>query len=590
MKGIHDATIRSGATGADGDGGELLAARALARAVPDLVLRLTRDGVIHDPGAGPSRVRRSRYAHLLGRRLSETVPAEVASRMRELVDRADARGAAQSAEILLPERRRVRHLETCVVPDGGSGFLVFLRDVTRRRQRDGHVSPLADQDAQTGLPSRTRFVQRLEEGLARARRNRESVAVAILRFDLFREFVNEYGEALGGRILRTFAGALSGSLRETDVLARIAPNELALLLTGVASRHATTLVVRRILDLISQGVAVDGRIVHLTACAGIAHAGQDGGDGVSSLLKQADLALSHARRMGRNQLLTFSAEMSQSVVRRIGMEAELVEAVEKHRFIVHYQPAVDLWTGRIVGAEALVRLEHPQRGLVPPLEFIPLAEETGVIVAITEQIMRAACREALAWQGDGDAPVVLAVNFSGRDFQDVSLPARVSSILRETGLAPELLEIEITESVAMRDLQRTLHVLQGLREVGMRVAIDDFGTGYSSLAYLRRFPIHQLKIDRAFIKDMMENPGDRAIVNAVIGMAHALQMEVLAEGVERQDQMEYLLSKGCDRAQGYHFGKPVPATEFRALLERQRTGQQGAPGTGGRGTAGRGVA
>jgi EAL domain-containing protein (putative c-di-GMP-specific phosphodiesterase class I) len=270
--------------------------------------------------------------------------------------------------------------------------------------------------------------------------------------------------------------------------------------------------------------------------------------------------------------------MSKSVSRRIWLESELADAVENRRFIVHYQPAVDLRTGRIIGAEALVRLMHPETGLVPPMEFIPLAEETGIIVAITEQVVREVCRQLKAWQEEGLPPLVVAVNLSGRDFQNAALAAKVSGLVREAGIDPALLEIEITESVAMHDFKRTLHILQGLRAEGMRVAIDDFGTGYSSLAYLKRFPIQTLKIDRAFIKDMMDNPQDRAIVNAIIGMAHAMEMEVLAEGVERLDQLEYLLDKGCDRAQGYHFGKPVPAEEFKAMVLRQDTTQGSVPG------------
>jgi EAL domain-containing protein (putative c-di-GMP-specific phosphodiesterase class I) len=299
---------------------------------------------------------------------------------------------------------------------------------------------------------------------------------------------------------------------------------------------------------------------------------------VSSLLKQSDVALSRARRMGRNQVQVFSPEMSRSVSRRIGMEADLADAVEKHRFIVHYQPAVDLWTRRIVGAEALVRMTHPETGLVPPMEFIPLAEETGIIVAITEQVVREACRQLKAWQDQGLPRLVVAVNLSGRDFQNSALAAKVSAIVRDAGIDPSLLEIEITESVAMHDFKQTLHILQGLRAEGMRVAIDDFGTGYSSLAYLKRFPINTLKIDRAFIKDMLDDPQDQAIVNAILVMAHAMNMEVLAEGVERPEQLEYLLAKGCDRAQGYHFGKPVPAQEFQSMLLRQKPAQGSASG------------
>ena len=552
--------------------------QALLQAIPDLVLRVSRDGVIRDARMEQGRVRRSRYERYLGKNLSEVVPSETARKVLELVERAIATTGLHAAEFQLPEIRRVRHLEVRMIGSGDSEAIAFLRDNTRRKQREGRLAPPVFNDMLTGLPNRTRFVQRLEEELARTRRYQERFAVAILRFDLYREFVNEYGENVGGRILRSFAGALSGSLRDTDMVARISPNEFGLLLTNLESKYATTMVVQRILDLLSQGVPVDNMNVHFTACAGITLVGHDGTDTVSSLLKQSDVALSRARRMGRNQVQVFSPEMSKSVSRRIWLEAELADAVEKRRFIVHYQPAVSLRTGRIIGAEALVRLMHPETGLVPPMEFIPLAEETGIIVEITEQVLREACRQLRAWQDEGLPPLVVAVNLSGRDFQNAALAAKVSGLVRAAGIDPARLEIEITESVAMHDFKRTLHILQGLREEGIRVAIDDFGTGYSSLAYLKRFPIQTLKIDRAFIKDMMDNPQDRAIVNAIIGMAHALEMEVLAEGVERQDQLGYLLDKGCDRAQGYHFGRPVPPEEFKAMVLGQDTTPGSVPG------------
>jgi diguanylate cyclase (GGDEF)-like protein len=542
--------------------------RALMQAIPDLVLRISREGVLLDPRTVQARVRRTRYERHLGRNLAEVVPPDVAAQAMELVERTLSAGGLHTGEFLLPESRRVRHLEVRTIGSGGSEVIAFLRDVTRKRQREQRLAPLAFNDPQTGLPNRARFVQRVEEELARSRRHQERFTIAILRFDLFREFVNEYGENAGHRVLRMFASVLSGSLRETDMIARISPNEFGLLLTRLETKYSTTMVVRRILDLVSQGITVDGVNVHFTACAGVTLVSPDGTDTVSTLLKQADVALSRARRMGRNQVQFFSPEMSRSVSRRMGLEAELAEAVEKRRFVVHYQPAVDLWTRRIVGAEALVRMLHPETGFVPPMEFIPLAEETGIIVAITEQVIQEACRQMKAWQTEGLPPLVVAVNLSGRDFQNVGLAAKVAGLVREAGLDPGLLEIEITESVAMHDFSRTLHALQGLREEGVRVAIDDFGTGYSSLAYLKRFPIQTLKIDRAFINEMMENPQDRAIVNAIIGMAHALNMEVLAEGVERSDQLQYLLDRGCDRAQGFHFGKPVPAAEFQAMVAR----------------------
>jgi len=295
--------------------------RALLQAIPDLILRVSRDGVILGAQMEQGRVRRSRYEPFLGKNLSEVVPPEVAEKAMELVKRALATSGLHTAELQRPEVRRIRHLEARATRSGEAEITVFLRDVTRRRQREGRLAPVVLHDPLTGLPNRARFVQRLEEELARSRRYQERFAVAILRFDLFREFVNEYGENVGGHILRSFAEALSGSLRETDMVARISPNEFGLLLTKLESKYSTTMVVQRILELLSQGVTVDKMIVHLTACAGITLVSQDGKESVSSLLKQSDVALSRARRLGRNQVQVFSPEMARNVSRRIGRRA-----------------------------------------------------------------------------------------------------------------------------------------------------------------------------------------------------------------------------------------------------------------------------
>jgi diguanylate cyclase (GGDEF)-like protein/PAS domain S-box-containing protein len=550
--------------------------RALLQAIPDLILRVSREGQILGAHMERKRVRHSRYEAYLGRNLSEFMPPDAAERAMGMLERALASGELHGAEFQLPEGQRVRQLEARMAGGGSSEVIVFVRDVTRRKRREERLAYLAFNDPLTGLPNRTRLVERLQEELARWRRHKQRFAVAILRIDLFREIIDEYGQALGDRLLRTLADLLRVGMRETDMVARIAHNEFGLLITGLDGEFAASKAVQRVLQLLSRGISVDQKDYYLTACMGVSLVGPDGEATVVSLLKQADIALGRARRLGRNQVQLFSKEMSDSISRRIELEAELGTAIDQDQFVVHYQPEVDVRTGRIVGAEALVRWMHPTKGLVPPMQFIPLAEETGIIVAITEHVTGAACRQARAWQEEGFPPLVVAVNVSGRFFREPRLAGAISDILRESGLAPGHLEIEITESVAMSDSERTIEVLQALHGEGIRVAIDDFGTGYSSLAYLRRFPIQQLKIDQAFIKDMMDNREDRAIVDAVIGMAHAMGMEVLAEGVERTEQLEYLRSKGCDKAQGYLFGRPVPAEEFRELLRRQQQ-DEGVP-------------
>ena len=290
------------------------------------------------------------------------------------------------------------------------------------------------------------------------------------------------------------------------------------------------------------------------------------GDSPETLVKNADIAMFRAKAQGRDTLQVFSEEMSAALEERARMEKGLRRAIEKNEFVVHYQPEIDLRTGRIVGAEALVRWQTPDRGMVSPMMFIPLAEETGAIIPMSEWIIRTACAQAKAWQGQGYSPFRISVNVSARLFQQYDLARSILDILGETGLGPESLELEITESVAMQNLESTLETLWKLNGLSIRVAMDDFGTGYSSLAYLKKFPIQLLKIDRAFIKEMDRNPEDRTIVKAIIAMAQALDIEVIAEGVERIEQLDLLKSFGCDLAQGFLFSRPVPAAEFTELL------------------------
>jgi len=550
--------------------------RALLQAIPDLVLRISRDGAILEvqgpPGGG-----RAVAVRLDGKSLGEVMPAKSLKSALAVLEKAIGTGGIHSLEFSLPHRRGDRHLEARVVSGGASEAIAFVRDITRRKWREKRLAYLAYHDPLTGLPNRARFLERLKEELARKRRYGGQPAVAILKLDIFREIVKEYGRPAGERILRTVAQRLSPGLRETDLVARIAYAEYAVLLGGEVDAHAASAAVRRLLDLFADGIEVDDRTVFVTACAGVTLCLPEYGDDPSVLLKQADTALIRARALGRDTLQMFSREMSESISRRLEMEAGLRTAVRLRQFVVYYQPVVDLRTGRIVGAEALVRWMHPEKGLVPPLAFIPLAEETGVIVDISEQVAEAACRQARAWQAEGFAPFRVAVNVSGRLFQGGDIHAMISRILRESGLDPASLELEITESTFMCDFDRTLEILEMFHAMEVRVAIDDFGTGYSSLARLKRYPIHQLKIDRSFVREMTVNPDDRAIVEAIVGMARTMRMEVLAEGVENAGQLECLRALGCEKAQGYHFGRPIPAEEFRELLLRQERGPAPAP-------------
>jgi len=550
--------------------------RALLQAIPDLVLRVSREGVILEVHSSPATG--AGMAHgLEGKPLGEIMPAEAARGAMSTLEQAIETGGMHSFEFSLPRNRRDRNLEARVIPGGTSEVIAFVRDISRQKRREERLAYLAYHDPLTGLSNRVRFLEYMKQEQSRTRRYGGRPAVAILKLDNFRDIVKEHGSDTGARILKTIARRLSANLRETDLAARLAYGEFGVLLGGDAGDVAAYATVRRLLDLLAETIREDGRDFVVTACAGIALFLPEDGPNSSDLLKQADTALLRARTLGRDNIQLFSREMSEEVSRRLELEAGLRDAVRLRQFVVHYQPVVDLRTGRIVGAEALVRWRHPVKGLIPPLQFIPLAEETGIIAGITELVAEAACRQARVLQAEGFPAFRVAVNIPGRLIQSGEISGMTATILRETGLDPASLELEITESTYMRDFDRTLGTLESLHSLGVRVSIDDFGTGYSSLSRLKRFPIHQLKVDRSFIKDMTTDPDDRAIVEAIIGMGRTMRMEVLAEGVEHAGQADSLRALGCDKAQGYHFGKPLPAEEFRELLLRQERGPAPAP-------------
>jgi diguanylate cyclase len=325
-----------------------------------------------------------------------------------------------------------------------------------------------------------------------------------------------------------------------------------------------------VLETLSQPFMVEGHELHLTPSIGICAYPHDGSD-VESLMKNADAAMYHAKEMGRNNYQFFTQEMNTAAHRRLALENDLRHALEREEFVLHYQPQLDLESGDIVGLEALIRWQHPQRGLISPNEFIPVAEDTGLIIDIGEWSLRQACLQAMHWQRTGYPLLQVAVNFSPRQFRREGVVEAVSRILRETGLNPACLELEITESTILEHAEQVIVTLKGLSSIGVQLSIDDFGTGYSSLSYLKRFPIDKLKIDQSFVHDVSSDPDDAAIVTAIIAMARSLSLTVIAEGVETADQLAFLKALGCNRAQGYYFSRPLPAPEFAQLLRGWRS-------------------
>ena len=452
------------------------------------------------------------------------------------------------------------------------------QDISERKQAEDQIRFLAFYDGLTRLPNRLLFLEGLNLSLASARRQDRRLGVLFLDLDRFKRINDTLGHSAGDRLLQAVAERLKRCLRSSDTLARgevaaagdtvarLGGDEFIVLLTDMARGEDAAKVARRILEALADPFRLDEQEVFITGSLGISVFPHDGED-ADTLLKNADTAMYHAKDAGRNGYQFYSGSMNAAAFQRLSMENNLRRALERDEFLLHFQPQVDVATGAIVGAEALVRWRHPELGLVSPADFIPLAEETGLILPIGEWVLRRACVQARAWQDAGYPPLHMAVNISGRQFRQQLLVRSVEQAVAAAGYDPRRLELEITESVLMRSAEETVRTLRHLKEMGSRISVDDFGTGYSSLNYLTRFPIDALKIDQSFVRDITTDPADAAITTAVIAMAAGLKLEVIAEGVETPEQVAFLRRQGCHLMQGYHFSRPVPAEEFEKLLQ-----------------------
>jgi diguanylate cyclase (GGDEF)-like protein len=395
------------------------------------------------------------------------------------------------------------------------------------------------------------------------------VAVLLLDLDRFKVINDSLGHDFGDKLLCALAQRLRQIVREADTVARLGGDEFVILLAEVAEVDDAGLVAAKILRLLAEPHRLDEREITLTASLGVSLFPRDSDDG-ATLIRNADMAMYRAKRDGRSAFAFYSPEMNRRIRETLDLEGALRQALERDEFRLHYQPKVDLPSGRVIGCEALVRWHHPQRGMVSPADFIPLAEETGLIVPLGTWVLKEACRQARAWQDAGLPALNIAVNLSARQFRKGDLPQLVEEFLRETGLNPSLLELELTESMVMDDPAGAERTMRTLKELGVRLSLDDFGTGYSSLNYLRRFPVDSLKIDRSFIRDVATDPSGASVVTSVIDIAHNLGLTAVAEGVETREQLVFLLGCGCDMLQGFLFSKPLPAEEFADLLREGR--------------------
>lgn len=448
--------------------------------------------------------------------------------------------------------------------------LISLREAAARRRAEQALDYRAHFDAVTGLANRDLFLDRLGQATARASRNSQLVALVLLDLDRFKAINESLGHSTGDALLRQVGQRLKSCLRDGDTVARPSGDEFAIVLGDAARAEDVVPVARKLLAALEQPFSLDGREVFVGASMGIGLFPRDGSD-VETLLKNTDAAVSNAKALGGNGFRFYAPEMNERVSTRFALEASLRRAIERDELRVYYQPKVSLATGEPASAEALVRWQHPEMGLVPPSDFIPLAEETGLILPLGEWVLESVCEQLRQWLDAGLAVPAVAVNLSGRQFGQENLVPMVQECLRINDLDAKYLELEITESILMDDMEAAIATLGELKEVGVKLSLDDFGTGYSSLAYLKRLPIDHLKIDRAFVRDITTDPDDAAICLAVIGLAHNLKLKVIAEGVETEAQMRYLRRHGCDEIQGYYFSKPLPVADFTRLLEERKT-------------------
>jgi len=454
---------------------------------------------------------------------------------------------------------------------GVGGIVMNCRDITSRKRDEETIRHLAYYDALTGLPNRALFNDRLSQALAHSRRRgSRGVAIMFLDLDRFKTINDTLGHEVGDDLLRAVAGRLSDALREGDTVARLGGDEFLFLLPGVDDVEGAARVGQKIVELFYAPFNVQDHELHVTTSVGISLFPSDGAD-PQTLLRNGDTALYRAKDEGGNGYQLYAPGMNAIAAKRLMIENSLRRALDRNELVLYYQPLVSINCDEIVGVEALIRWPHPELGFIPPMEFIPTAEETGMIVPLSRWVLQTACSQMKVWLESGSSLRTLSVNVSARRFNDCNLPGMIAETLSSTGLHGRHLNIELTESVMMSDAEATIRTLNQLKALGVRISIDDFGTGYSSLSYLKRLPIDTLKIDQSFVRDISDDSEDAAIAMLIISMAHNLNLSVVAEGVENVEQLSFLQSKKCDTIQGFLVSEALPIHELNAFLEKRRT-------------------
>jgi diguanylate cyclase (GGDEF)-like protein len=456
------------------------------------------------------------------------------------------------------------------------GRLSELRQRVRRSNEElssalGMIQRMATHDTLTALPNRALFNETLAHTIAQAARHERPLAVFFLDMDRFKNINDTLGHAVGDRVLQEAARRLVAAARASDLIARLGGDEFVLMVEDYRDANDLADIAAKLLQGFEPTFTIEGQELGLSASIGICTFPEDGAD-VQSLLSNADIAMYRAKEQGRSRFCFYAAELNELSQERLTLEAGLRHALERDEIEIHYQPKIGFGDGKVTGVEALIRWRHPILGLLLPDRFISIAEETGAIVAIGYWTLRRVCERARQWHGEG-LKLTVAVNLSAGQFHQPELVTELAAILKSTGIGPETLELEITESMVMKDPERAVGIMEALRRMGVRISIDDFGTGHSSLGYLKRFPINQLKVDRSFVRDLPHNGDDVAITRAVIALAHSLRMSVVAEGVEHRHQFDLLHAEGCDEFQGYYCRPPLEEIELMRFLHEEKSGR-----------------
>ncbi|QJD98659.1 EAL domain-containing protein [Massilia forsythiae] len=577
--------------------------RAVLAAIPDSFFRMSREGIYLDyepgrdhPGRGGHGLRDTfPAADCVGKHIADVLPDEIAERMLEQVEMALEVQQVRSVEYELVRFGEPQHFEARLVATGPSEVLGLVRDISERKRAEEQIRRLAYCDSLTGIPNRQAFLEMLERELQRSKVGNRKFAVLFMDLDAFKRINDTLGHNVGDQLLQLVSERLRETIRPSDMLsrvdtglrvdtgarkgsesslearqgtnlARLGGDEFTILIPDLDRVEYALNVAHRVKDAMRRPFLIEGNEIFVTASIGISLFPEDGDD-CNSLLKFADTAMYHAKNCGKNNAKLYSSSLTMQIMSHVKLEVGLRKALQNDELYLLYQPQLDVRSNEIVGVEALIRWRHAERGVVSPTEFIPLAEETGLIVPIGEWVLRTACNQARIWQRPGRRPLRVAVNLSAKQFKDENLSQIVLSALHDTGLDPRLLELELTEGTLMDDAKATLATLEQLRGIGVYLSIDDFGTGYSSMNYLKRFDVRALKIDRSFISGLPQDSENAAITRAIIAMAHGLKMVVVAEGVETGEQLVMLEEYGCDLVQGFYLGRPAPADSVTGMLQ-----------------------